>query len=238
MISVCIATYNGAAYIGEQLRSIACQLSADDEIVISDDGSTDGTLDVVKSLGLPQIHIVHHTTDHGYVSNFEHALKAATGDIIFLADQDDLWMPGKVERCLSLLEHCDFVVSDARVVNFDEEEIAPSFCRLYHSSRSYLGNIIRFRYLGCCMCFRRTILAKALPFPHNHKLCTHDNWLFLVAKTFYKAVIIDDKLIKYRRHEGNTSNGGAKSVNSTAFQLKYRLYLIGHLFRRAFWRKR
>ena len=98
MISVCIATYNGEPFIAAQLESIIAQLSPEDEIIISDDGSTDRTLEVVQALDFPCVRILHHEGEHGYVSNFENALRAARGDVIFLSDQDDLWKPGKVEQ--------------------------------------------------------------------------------------------------------------------------------------------
>ena len=103
MISVCMATYNGEKYIELQLRSILPQLSEDDEVIVSDDASTDQTLDVVRRLNDNRIKIVHHETDHGYTRNFENALKYAKGDYIFLSDQDDEWLPEKVQVTLQAL---------------------------------------------------------------------------------------------------------------------------------------
>lgn len=91
-----MATYNGAVYIKEQLESILSQISPEDEIVISDDGSTDATLDVIKSIGSPCIRIVQGPRMKSPSKNFEHALAQAKGDIIFLCDQDDVWQPNKV----------------------------------------------------------------------------------------------------------------------------------------------
>ena len=92
MISVCIATYNGEKYIKEQLLSILPQLGKKDEVIISDDHSTDNTLDIVKGLNDNRIKIVMNNREKGYTSNFENALSYAIGDYIFLSDQDDIWM--------------------------------------------------------------------------------------------------------------------------------------------------
>jgi glycosyltransferase involved in cell wall biosynthesis len=103
MISVCMATYNGAKYIKEQMDSILCQLGKDDEVVVSDDGSTDSTLDIVAEYGDSRIKIVRNTGAHNFIRNFENSLKAAHGDYIFLADQDDVWLPDKVAKIMQIL---------------------------------------------------------------------------------------------------------------------------------------
>ena len=112
MISVCIATHNGAHYIKEQIESILCQLGSTDEIIISDDGSTDKTIDILLAFKDKRIKIHHFKQlvkskhSHTYVcKNFENALKYAKGEYIFLADQDDWWMPDKVEKCLLALKN-------------------------------------------------------------------------------------------------------------------------------------
>lgn len=95
MISVCMATYNGEEYIKEQLESILCQLGEMDEIIISDDGSTDNTLNIIESYNDSRIKIHINTGKHGFVYNFENALQKAKGEYIFLSDQDDIWLPEK-----------------------------------------------------------------------------------------------------------------------------------------------
>lgn len=229
MISVCIATYNGATYIKRQLETIISQLSAEDEIVISDDGSTDGTLEIVQDMESPLIKIYHNTGSHGYTPNFENALAHAKGDIIFLSDQDDVWVENKVAVCLRYLETSDFVVSDAMLIDEKEEFLADSFYRIRKPYRTLTGNILKFGYLGCCMAFRRDILRIALPFPKKRRHCTHDNWLFLVAKTFFRVTIAEEKLIKYRRHSLNASSGGIKDETTLLFKVSYRIYLIWNL---------
>ena len=232
MISVCIATYNGEKYIHEQIASILQQIGNDDEIVVSDDGSTDKTLDVVRSFDAQNIHIYINKGDHGYTPNFENALRNAHGDYIFLSDQDDVWMPDKVEACMKYLKVNDFVVSDALIVDGDNKPLFDSFCEQRKSKFGFLNTLIRFSYLGCCFAFRRKVLSKALPFPKNHILCTHDNWLALVSTAFYKSAFIPLPLIRYRRYGGNASSGAKNANKSILFMIHYRLYLLFHLIGR------
>ena len=117
MISVCIATYNGGAFIKRQLYSILPQLGENDEVVIADDGSTDDTLPIIESLNDKRIKIIEGPHRHSPIWNFEKALKAAKGDYIFLSDQDDEWMPNKVKVTLPYLKTADCIVSDNIFVN-------------------------------------------------------------------------------------------------------------------------
>ena len=97
-ISVCIATYNGERYIREQLDSILSQLSLDDEVIISDDGSKDSTIEIISSYLDSRIKVFKNNGKHGYVGNFENALNHSSGDFIFLSDQDDIWELQKIEK--------------------------------------------------------------------------------------------------------------------------------------------
>ena len=234
MISVCIATYNGEKYIKEQLLSILPQLGKKDEVIISDDHSTDNTLDIVKGLNDNRIKIVINNREKGYTSNFENALSYAIGDYIFLSDQDDIWMSNKVDYCIAELKEYDLVVSDAILINSKGEKIDDSFFYKRNVYYTWLGNIFKFGFLGCCMAFKMNVLKKALPFPKKHLYCTHDNWIFLVAQSFYKVKISHEKLIRYRRHTDNTSAGGFSDGTTLFFNIAYRCYLLYHLSKRSF----
>lgn len=239
-ISVCLASYNGEKYIEEQLSSILSQLDKDDEVIISDDYSQDKTINIVKSFNDNRIKIFYNNDTKGYTANFENALRNASGEYIFLSDQDDIWLPNKVQKSLEILQNYDFLVSNAIVVNENKEVIEPSFYNIVNHYSGFWKNIFKFSYLGCCMCFRRKILYHALPFPIKRKLCTHDNWLFIIASFFYKVQILETPLILYRRHGNNTSNGAETNYkrNSFFFMLKYRIYLIYNVFIRYIIKKR
>ena len=234
MISVCIATYNGEKFIRKQLLSVLSQISDTDEVIVSDDGSTDSTLEAIRQIGAKNVRIISNKGQHGYTPNFENALKQAKGDVIFLCDQDDLWAENKVSCCLLHLQCNDLVISDARLIDAHDKEIGTSFFALRHSKAGFLANLVRFSYIGCCIAFKRNVLNYALPFPPKHRYCTHDNWIALVAMAFFKTKIINEKLVNYRRHEANTSAGGLKKTTSLWFKLCYRLYLVHHLLRRKF----
>lgn len=231
MISVCIATFNGEKYIEEQLKSILSQLETDDEIIISDDNSTDKTIEIIKGFNDSRIMFLLNK-EKGYTSNFENALKQVKGDIVFLSDQDDIWENDKVRVCLEELKKYELVVSDCKIINENNQTISDSYFELRKVKRSGLGNLVKFSYLGCCLAFRADILKKALPFPPNRQLCTHDNWLFLVGAFLFRHKILNNKLILYRRHNGNVSNGGLVSVTSLGFKIKYRIYLSLFLLKR------
>ena len=146
MISVCIATYNGALYIKEQLNSILPQLSDNDEIIISDDHSTDDTLQIIRSINDKRIKIFINQGEKGYTPNFENALQKALGEYIFLCDQDDIWMENKVSYCINELQSYDFIVSDAVIINSDGQATKDSFYKERIVYKSLIGNIYKFGY--------------------------------------------------------------------------------------------
>lgn len=229
-ITVCIATYNGELYIRKQLMSILSQLECTDEVIVSDDQSTDGTLDVVKSLKDKRIVIVENCDCRkGPVLNFENALKHATGDIIFLSDQDDVWMQNKVAVSCSFLKHYDLVFSNAIVVNKEGNTVRDYFY-VQAPSTGLIKNLLYNSFFGATMAFKRSILDKALPFPTS--LPMHDQWLGVIASYYYSVGYIAEPLIKYRRHDANASFCGEKSSNSLARKILFRINIIRALLSR------
>lgn len=228
MISVCIATYNGARYIGEQLASILKQLSAEDEVVVSDDGSMDGTIDIVRSLNDRRIRIVDGPRRHSPTLNFEWALRNAKGEYIFLADQDDVWLEGKVTRCVEELQMCDCVVSDARVTDSLLNTTSESLFQLMHVRRGRLSNLLwRNGYTGCCMAFKREVLSKALPFPTDIPM--HDIWIGNVAAFCGSLHFINDRLLLFRRHDAAASCNGKRSTYSLWQKLSFRWHTLKNI---------
>lgn len=236
-ISVCIATYNGESFLKDQLNSIIPQLAEFDEIIISDDNSIDKTVDIINEFSDKRIKLFYNN-EKGYVSNFENALRQISGDVIILSDQDDIWADNKVKVCLEALSIHDFVVSDCKMINHSNEVISDSYYESRNVKKTFLGNLIKFSYLGCCFAFKSTILKKALPFPPNRQLCTHDNWIFLVGTFFFKYKILNDKLIFYRRHNGNVSTGGLISKMTALNKIKYRVYLCFFLLKVFFYKSK
>ena len=167
MVSVCIASYNGCKYMKEQLISILSQLSCDDEIIVSDDGSCDGTLEIVSNMEDSRIKEVLNIEKHGVVPNFENAIKYASGDYIFLCDQDDLWVENKVKTCVEALQSVDLVVHNSLLMDGVGNVSDIDFFSLRKSTAGYWKNLYKNSFIGCCMAFRREILDYVLPFPEH-----------------------------------------------------------------------
>jgi glycosyltransferase involved in cell wall biosynthesis len=229
-ISVCMASYNGEKYIRQQIDSILPQLGESDELIISDDSSTDDTISVVKSINDNRIKLIKDQKFKSPVSNFENAIKNATGDFIFLCDQDDIWQPNKVESVLPFLKQYDLVVSDCKIVDGDLNIIEDSFFKKMHSSTGFWKNFVKNRYLGCCMAFRKEVLDNALPFPPQ--IAMHDIWLGLCAELFGHPFFLNEPLVLYRRHGNNASFGSEKSKYTLMFKIKYRISLLKMLIKR------
>ena len=225
-VSVVMATYNGEKFIAQQLASIIQQLCDDSEIIISDDGSTDKTIDIIKSFNDKRIKLVANT-EKGLILNFQNALKKAAGNIIFLSDQDDVWLPGKVETCKNFLKQYHLVVTDAKVVNEDLSALNMSLFQVYHSRKGIIKNLMQNSFIGCCMAFRKEILPIALPFPA--KIPMHDIWLGFIAEMFFSVHFIKDELILHRRHSANQSTTFNKSKYSFFQKLKFRINTIKYI---------
>ncbi|MCI7089629.1 MAG: glycosyltransferase family 2 protein [Prevotella sp.] len=228
MISVCVATYNGEKFIREQIDSILCQLSSDDEIIVSDDGSTDGTIVIINCIGDKRIRIIEGPRKHSPTFNFENALKEAKGDYIFLADQDDVWKTNKVEVCMKWLQKYDCVVSDAEVTDSNLNPLYPSLYAIMQVRQGHIYNTVwKNGYTGCCMAFRRNILEASLPFPKDIPM--HDIWIGNVAAYKYNVKFIPDKLILFRRHKETISCNGKGSKYSIWQQMKFRWTIIKNI---------
>jgi GT2 family glycosyltransferase len=206
-ISVCMAAYNGEKYIAAQLQSILSQLGAEDEVIVVDDGSTDGTREQVRSLKDGRIRLLDHDRNLGVSHTFEDAIRAASGDILFLSDQDDLWAADRVSavlRAFQLFPDVDIVASDAVLIDENDAPIGSSYYAQRGKFRSgVLANIVRCSYLGCTMVFRGRICARILPFPTGADVL-HDLWIGASnALAGGKTVYIDRPLVRYRRHADN-----------------------------------
>ncbi len=228
-ISVCMATYNGGKFLKEQLDSILPQLSIEDEIVISDDGSTDATLQIIESYKDKRIHL-YRSTYKNLIFNFENALKHAKGDFIFLSDQDDIWFKDKVEKCMEQLQKHLLVFSNAAMFKGGDMNDSELFFADDSKKTGLWNNLYKVNFLGATLAFRKSVLEKALPFPK--KIAMHDIWIGLVAETMGSTHYIDEPLIYYRRHMDAASTTGGESENSLATKLNIRFNLAVALLRR------
>jgi len=198
-VSVCIATYNGAFFIKEQLDSILTQLQPEDELIISDDSSDDLTIEIIDAYTDPRISLFKNNKFRDPIKNFQNALKHAKGDFIFLSDQDDVWLPNKYSEMLAFLNTYDLVISNSIIVDQELKEINSSFFRYFGSGKGIIKNIIKSSYYGSCMAFKKKILDKALPFPDTKEI-GHDLWIGLVAEMVGSVYFYEKPLLLYRRH--------------------------------------
>ena len=235
MISVCVATHNAEKYLQPQLNSILSQLSADDEVIVSDDGSIDNTLEMIKLIDDPRIKVVNFKQPRDYskrrlspfyyaTANFYNALKRAAGDVIFLSDQDDIWRKDKVEVVTSYLGEYDIVCTNYSIIDKNNSIVEQRYWDNHHFDKlSVLGYWKELPFRGCCLAFKREVLENAFPFPKQ--LMLHDCWIGLNAVMCgYKYKFIDEPLLLYRRHSANVSS--MESPNRVVFKLAYRLNLL------------
>ncbi len=228
MISVCVATYNGHLYIKRQIDSIISQIGDNDEIVISDDNSSDDTVAILRLYNDPRIKIFNGNF-HSPVLNFENALKHAVGDYIFLADQDDKWLAGRVQEALELHKNgFDFVV--ANVVNVFPNGLKEPR-NINPIKRSFICNLIKPRIIGCTLSFNRKVLDYVLPFPKG--IAMHDIWIGLLAMKKFKCGYINNPVIEYNRHSGSFIDAHKRYIFNKLF---YRLHIFYHLKKRL-WKK-
>ncbi|UHG92167.1 glycosyltransferase family 2 protein [Spirosoma oryzicola] len=214
-----MATYNGALFIEEQIRSILDQLTVDDELIISDDGSTDKTVQLINFFGDQRIRLVYSQGHKSPAQNFENALQHAQGAFIFLSDQDDIWYPDKVQTVLNSLINYDLVVTDCQIVDKDGKILHDSFFESRRSRRGFWRNLWKNSYMGCCMAFKREVLAYALPFPPQ--LYFHDWWIGLMVERQGTPYFLTQALIKYRRHGYNVTPTG-ETPQSYQWRVRFR----------------
>jgi glycosyltransferase involved in cell wall biosynthesis len=233
-----MATYNGALHIEKQLASILKNLEDNDEVVVSDDNSSDETIAIVNGFNDDRIRVVlNHVDNRGHITNFENALKHASGEYLFLSDQDDIWHDNKVELMMSALEEHDLVVCDCTIVDGEMKLLNDSFYDLLSSGSGLVKNLVKNTYLGCCMAFNREVLEKALPFPSD--IISHDTWLGLMGELTGSCIFIPEKLQYFIRHGTNFSiTDGQDAMNdqispySFGEKMRMRLILLKNVIKR------
>jgi glycosyltransferase involved in cell wall biosynthesis len=224
-VSIAMATYNGAKFIIEQLESLARQSYPPDEVVVSDDCSTDGTLDLIETFAKKapfQIRIFRNENNRGYRDNFMHAAGLCVNPIVAFCDQDDIWHADKILEAVKCFDDpsVKLVHHNANIVDADGR-----FLRVALDSRM-LGERLAPRYfaLGFTQVFRGELLAfsqlRDLSVDHqkpSQKLA-HDQWIFFLAVALGQVVFIEKSLVDYRQHAQNAY--GLRAENLLARTLK------------------
>jgi len=226
-ISVVMTTYNGARYLRAQIDSIISELDADDELLISDDRSSDKTLEILSEYASDQVRFIQTPGQLGPIRNFEHALAQARGRVIVLSDQDDVWLAGRLSV---VREHFSrdtmpygLLVLDSDIVDGDLKPTQGSLFELLSAGPGLIKNIVRNTYVGCHMAFRRELLDVAMPFPRAIPM--HDVWLGLVSESLGTVTFKPGATMLFRRSGDNYT----QSRYSTIQRLTWRIGLMTSL---------
>lgn len=213
-IDVLMATYNGEKYLKEQIDSILDQTYSNIRLIISDDCSTDGTRDLLKEYEKKneKIKVYYQEENLGYVKNFEFLLKKVENEIYMLSDQDDVWLPTKIEHTYKKLKetNADLVFTDLEIVDENLNTLYESFndyMKLSRKIKKYKSDY-RLQYLyncvtGCTLMSTKKFINIIVPIPTDSKYVIHDTWIACVVANKGKVEYLDEKTIKYRQHGKN-----------------------------------
>lgn len=225
-ISVCLASYNGAEFIEEQLESILNQLSESDEIIIVDDCSSDNTVNKIELFNDSRIKIFKNDTNKGHVYSFGRAISLSNNDIIFMSDQDDIWLKDRVSLMISQFIENDslLVSSNTNFINSEGEIIEYKIDGVEsENSEKYFRNIFdvfigKENYYGCAMAFKKELKGLILPIPSYVE--SHDLWIAIAANLSRSNLHCDEITLSRRVHGNNAS------IVKRSFLLKLRSRVI------------
>jgi glycosyltransferase involved in cell wall biosynthesis len=205
-VSIAMATCNGARYLRQQLDSFIGQTRIPDELVVCDDAPTDETMTVLQAFAKDapfEVRLLENAVRQGFVANFDRVLSCCTGDVVFLSDQDDVWLPGKLQAIIDAMQqHPDaMVVINDRIIT--DGNLVPS-------GRTTLGNLRALGLdrswlsAGCGAAIRRAFLDVLLPIPES--VPSHDGWISALAFALDVCHVHETPLQLFRRHDTNTSD--------------------------------
>ncbi len=208
-VDILLATYNGEKFLKEQIDSILNQTYPHFNLLIRDDGSTDRTLEIIKSYQDPRIKLIENKSNGGVVSNFSSLLQASFAPYVLLCDQDDVWNLDKVEKMLVVAQAFDegkplLVHHDMEVVDKELKFISPSFWQFSKLNPQATGLsrlLMQNNVTGAACLINHALIEKALPIPQDALM--HDHWLALIASAFGEIIPVKEPLMKYRQHGKN-----------------------------------
>ena len=241
IIDIVMPTYNGEKYLKEQIDSILNQSYKDIRLIISDDGSKDSTVQILKEYEEKEkrVKIYVQPQNLGVVRNIEFLLRKVESPLFMLADQDDVWLPNKIKELSDFLiqGNYDVVTGNCALTDSNLNIIQEK----YYTDKSPLdktvwGNFVKDLWLGSCMAFTREVLMATLPFPK--RMAAHDLWIALYSQLHFNCGYYPKVLQLYRRHDATVSFAGSKSTNKLSYKVSYRLYLAYWLIVRSLMKHR
>jgi glycosyltransferase involved in cell wall biosynthesis len=235
LVSIAMATYNGQQYLREQLDSIYAQTYPNIEVIVCDDCSTDDTVRILEAYRDSKgLRFSINEKNLGFVKNFERVIAMCSGEYIALADQDDIWMPKKLETLLDKICGYSLACSDAVLIDGEGRRFADSFIRYAGNEpgRAKEGNpFVRLLFgnfvTGCTTLMHRDVIEKAHPIPKGVRY--HDWWYAVIASTLRGVVFTPEALVCYRQHARNDT--GAKRKHSVPIQFLSQLNPFHHQIR-------
>ena len=216
-VSIALCTHNGAEFLAQQLDSIAAQTWQPDELIVSDDASTDATLDIVRTFAHQagfQVFINQNNPGLRTVKNFEKAVSLCANDYIFLCDQDDYWRPTKIEKMVDFMQQrpnlvvgfCNALLVNDKRQSLEQQQL--DMVRLRQPQREQWNNGGAFdlllegnRLTGCTAVMTRAFVRQIMPFPDGIPTLIHDGWIALVAAATNQIGFTEEILMEYRQHD-------------------------------------
>lgn len=200
LISIVLCTYNGEKFLEQQINSVLQQTYSNLEIIISDDASTDSTRSILEKYSTDKrVKLFFQKVNIGYIKNFEFALAQAQGEFISFCDQDDVWMPHKIEKLFASINGYTLVYSDSKLIDENDLYLNKNLSdmrRMYTGTDGkvfLLGNIVS----GHTMMIKKELLSRALPVPEDF---FHDEWLAINATAMNGILYVNEPLTLYRQH--------------------------------------
>lgn len=216
-----MATYNGEKYIKKQLDSILSQLGKDDELIISDDSSTDSTIKIITSLNDKRVKLYKNQKNKSPIFNFENAIQQANGDIIVLSDQDDIWYSNKMNIIIENMDKgtVSLKMYNGTCIDMDDNIIEHDLFKYIDVRYGLLQNIKKNSFIGCNIAFTRELKEIVLPFPADIPM--HDMWIGSCAYLFGDVQFVNKKIFGYRLHGDNYTGKTTNSIQKIVW--RYRL---------------
>jgi glycosyltransferase involved in cell wall biosynthesis len=226
LVSIALCTYNGAAYLSQQLDTLVSQTYPNIEIIVVDDCSTDDTYTILNNYAgnYPQFKIYQNENNLGFVQNFERAVKLCTGQFIALCDQDDLWHPQKIELQVDHIKDSVLIYHDSEFIHQDGSSMGKKMSDVVNFYRG--DDPLTFLLFNCvsghAVLIKRELLNDALPLKKGY---FHDWWLAYVATNIGKIDFIPQCLVQYRQHDKSDTNilGLERSIDNYKFSSVYKL---------------